>query len=45
MKKRVAEDKGKIAVMFMDMKAAFDSVDRGILLESVRKRSVRRGWW
>lgn len=33
-------DKGKIVVMIIDMKAAFDSVDRGIIVESMRKRGV-----
>lgn len=41
--KRVAEQKGEMVVMFLNMKAAFDSVDRDILLESMRKREVREG--
>lgn len=36
-KKRMAEKKGKMVVMFIDMKATFDLVDKKILLESVRK--------
>lgn len=39
--KRVAEEKRKM-VMFIDMKAAFDSVDRGILVENMRKRGDKR---
>lgn len=40
--KRVAEKKGMV-VLFVDMKAAFDSVDRGVLVESMRRRGVREG--
>lgn len=34
---------GKIVVLFIDMKAAFDSVDRDSLMESMRKRGVKEG--
>lgn len=39
--KRFAEKK-ELVVLF-DMKAAFDSVDRGIFIESMRKRGMRGG--
>lgn len=39
--KRVAERKGKMVVTFVDMKAAFDSVDREILIQMMRKKEVR----
>jgi len=39
--KRVAERKGKMVVTFVDMKAAFDSVDREILIQMMRKKKVR----
>lgn len=39
--KRVAEKK-ELVVLF-DMKAAFDSVDRGIFIESRRRRGIRGG--
>jgi len=39
--KRVVERKGKMVVMFMDMKAAFDSVDREILMKMMRKKGIR----
>lgn len=29
--------------MFVDLKAAFDSMDRGMLLEEMRRRAVREG--
>lgn len=35
--------KGKIVVLFVDLKAAFDSVDRMVFLEKMRKRDVREG--
>lgn len=41
--KRVAKKKDKMIALFIDMKAAFDSVDREILMESMRRRRVREG--
>lgn len=41
--KKVAKEKGKIAVMFVDMRTAFDLVDRGIQLECIKKKRVREG--
>lgn len=41
--KRVAERKGKLVVLFVDMKAAFDSVDREILVQTMRRKGVREG--
>lgn len=29
--------------MFVDLKAAFDSVDRGKLMEAIRERGIRKG--
>lgn len=29
---------GKMVALFVDMKAAFDSVDRGVLIETMRER-------
>lgn len=31
----------KLVVLFVDLKAAFDSVDRGILIEAMRKKRVK----
>ncbi|XP_024871881.1 uncharacterized protein LOC112454616, partial [Temnothorax curvispinosus] len=36
--RQVNEKKGKMVVMFVDLKAVFDSVDRRILVEAMRKR-------
>lgn len=36
--KRVAEKKGKMVVVFIDMNTAFDSVDREVLVEGMRER-------
>lgn len=41
--RKVMEKKGKMVVLFVDIKAAFDSVDRDILLDSMRSRGVREG--
>lgn len=32
-----------MVVMFVDLRAAFDSVDRGILGKAMRMREIRRG--
>lgn len=32
-----------MVILFVDMKAAFDSVDRGKLIEAMRRRGVREG--
>jgi len=29
--------------MFVNFKAAFDSIDRGVLLEAMRERGIKRG--
>lgn len=41
--RRVVEKKGKIVVLFVDMKTVFDSVYRNILLESMRSRAAKEG--
>ncbi|XP_011862008.1 PREDICTED: uncharacterized protein LOC105558746 [Vollenhovia emeryi] len=35
--------RGKLVVLFLDLKAAFDSVDRGILIKAMRERGIREG--
>ncbi|XP_039311279.1 uncharacterized protein LOC120359054 [Solenopsis invicta] len=40
--KRVAVRKSKMVVLFVDLKAAFDSVDREILIQMMRERGVRK---
>lgn len=40
--KRVAERSRRMVVMFIDTKVAFDSVDRNILVERMRKRGSER---
>ncbi|XP_024886911.1 golgin subfamily A member 6-like protein 1, partial [Temnothorax curvispinosus] len=34
---------GKVVALFVDLKAAFDSVDREVLMEALRERGVREG--
>lgn len=41
--KYINSRKGKMVVLFVDLKAAFDSVDRRVFLEDMRKRDVREG--
>ncbi|XP_071577718.1 uncharacterized protein [Temnothorax nylanderi] len=41
--RQVNRKKGKMVVLFVDLKAAFDSVDRRILMEAIRKSGVREG--
>lgn len=38
----MAKKKGKLVVMFVDMKPTFNSVDRGILIEDMRKKRIRK---
>lgn len=33
----------KIVAMFIDLKAAFDSIDRGVLVKAMEEREVRGG--
>lgn len=35
--------KGKMVVLFVDLKTAFDLIDRGKLIEAMRERGVREG--
>lgn len=39
--RRVVEKKGKVVVLFVDMKTVFDSVYKNILLESMRNRGAK----
>ncbi|XP_070513035.1 golgin subfamily A member 6-like protein 22 [Cardiocondyla obscurior] len=41
--KKIKEKKGKMVIAFIDMRAAFDSVDRRKLVEAMKKRKVREG--
>ena len=41
--RQVAKNQGKLAAMFVDLRAAFDSVDRRELLRALEKRGVRKG--
>src|SRR5436309_217260 len=42
-KERESDGGGLVVAAFVDLKAAFDSVDRGILLEALKSRGVREG--
>lgn len=39
--RQIDRGKGKMIILFVDLKAAFDSVDRGLLTETIRRRGVR----
>ena len=41
--RQIEKKKGKMVAMFVDLKAAFDSVDRGKLIEAMRERGIRKG--
>ncbi|XP_046145496.1 trichohyalin-like [Osmia bicornis bicornis] len=41
--RQIKREKGKVIAFFVDLKAAFDSVDRGVLLEALKQRGVREG--
>lgn len=39
--RQISKKNGKMLVLFVDIKAAFDAVDRGVLLEILRKNGVK----
>ncbi|XP_068994227.1 trichohyalin-like [Neodiprion pinetum] len=41
--RQVGKDKGKMVAFFVDLKAAFDSVNRKVLWETMERRGVREG--
>ncbi|CAD6207995.1 GSCOCG00010271001-RA-CDS, partial [Cotesia congregata] len=41
--REIHKEKGKLMVLFVDFKAAFDSVDRTELIEGMVKRGVSQG--
>lgn len=34
---------GKLIALFVDLRAAFDTVDRGVLIKTMRRKGVREG--
>jgi len=41
--RQIGKKRRKLIAVFVDLKTAFDSVDRGILLRVLRERGVREG--
>jgi len=41
--KQLSKRKGLFVALFIDLKAVFDSVDRGVLIEAMRERGIREG--
>lgn len=41
--RRIEEKKGKVIAVFVDLKAAFDSIDRGVLWREMENRGVSEG--
>lgn len=39
--RQLRKEKGKMAVIFIDLKAAFDSVDKEMLIKTMRARGMR----
>lgn len=41
--RQIERKRGKMVVFFVDLKAAFDSVNREILMEAIKERRIREG--
>lgn len=41
--KQISRKKGNMVALFADIRAAFDSVERGILIGMIRKKGIRKG--
>ncbi|XP_071648500.1 uncharacterized protein [Temnothorax longispinosus] len=41
--RHLGKEKGKMTVLFVDLKAAFDSVDKEVLIKAMKERGVRQG--
>ncbi|XP_071577594.1 uncharacterized protein [Temnothorax nylanderi] len=41
--RQLGNEKGKMTVLFVDLKAAFDSVDKEVLIKAMKERGVRQG--
>lgn len=41
MNRQIGRKGGKLVAMFVDLKAAFDSVDRGMLIREIKTREIR----
>lgn len=41
--RQIKGERGKMAILFVDMKVAFDTMDRGVLVETMRRKGVREG--
>lgn len=41
--KQINRHKGKLVCVFIDLKAAFDSVNRGTLIKAIKERGIREG--
>lgn len=41
--RQLAKKEGRMVAFFVDLKAAFDLVDKGVLVETMREREIRAG--
>lgn len=41
--RQIRKERGKMVTIFIDLRAASDMVDKGILLKAIRERGVREG--
>lgn len=41
--RQISKKKGKMVVLFIDLRAVFDSVDTGALIGMMRKKGIREG--
>ena len=42
--RQIVRRERKMLVLFVDLKAAFDSVDRAVLIKAMRKGGLGKGW-
>lgn len=41
--RQIGREKGKMTILFINLKAAFDSVDKGMLIKAVKERGISEG--
>lgn len=41
--RQIGREGEKLVALFVELRAAFDSVDRGVLVEMIRRKGIREG--
>lgn len=44
MNRQLVKRGGSLVALIVDLKAAFDSIDRGVLVEIMKERGLKRSW-